>query len=407
MKLKSALQTLSEITSLRAAWKAISKRNKLSRGSDNITIAVFSASLESNLRAISSALRSKNYQFCKLRPATIAKPGSNKPRPIQIPAIRDRVVMKALAMHIQPNFARFDLSCSFAFIKGTDRGVKAAIDRIKDLVNNGYVYYFEADIKNFFGTVDRSKLWRMFSKQVRQRSLLPLLEKCFNLELDDLASYQTEYQDIFLGATVGIPQGGVLSPMLANFYFYDFDRTMTANGLKLIRYADDFVVMCKTTDEAERAHVISRTALTKLELEIHALDEPKSKSRFGNFSKDGLLFLGIRFEGQVTYPSSKVVNRFKEKIIHVLRPYSGDNLFKTLQSLANLIRGWGMGYRHMRVTGLYGELDLYIQQEVIKYLAYSGVQLQYRNRRKQMRFLGVPSLSAMVELSSDTGSHGS
>jgi RNA-directed DNA polymerase len=384
------------MTTLQAAWRAISKRNKLSKGSDNITIKAFSSSLDLNLRAISSEIRAKTYQFSKLRPATVAKPGSEKPRPIQIPTIRDRIIMKALALHIQPSFSKFDLPCSYAFIRGKDRGVKAAISRIQELVDQGNVQYFEADIKNFFGAVDRPTLWKMFAKQVRYRSLLPLLEKCFNLELDDLQSYQTEHQDIFLGATVGIPQGGVLSPMLANFYLYEFDRVVTGNGFNLVRYADDFVVMCKTRLEAEQAHVVCRSALKKLGLEIHSLDEPNSKSKFGNFSKDGLSFLGVRFEGQITYPDSKVVRRFKSKVGTVLKPSSGNSFSKTLQGLSNLIQGWGMGYRDMRVTALYGELDNFIKSEVTQYLQRSGIELKGRNRGKQMRFLGVPSLSAMV-----------
>jgi RNA-directed DNA polymerase len=236
----------------------------------------------------------------------------------------------------------------------------------------------------------------MFARQVRQRSLKPLIEKCFNLELDDLGSYRAEYQDIFLGANEGIPQGGVLSPMLANFYLYEFDKTVTVKGFKLIRYADDFVVMCKTRGEAEQAHILCRTMLKSLGLEIHALDEPNSKSRFGNFSKDGLSFLGVRFEGQITYPDSKVVRRFKSKVEALLKPASGNSLAKTLQGLANLLKGWGMGYRQMRVAKLYAELDVFVRAEVVKYLQHSGIHLGNRNRGKQMRFLGVPSLIAMI-----------
>ena len=118
MRSTSALQAISEISTLHAAWRAISKRNKLSKGSDNVTIKAFSANLDSNLRAIRSDLKSNKYQFSKLRPATVAKLGSDKRRPIQIPAVRDRIVMKALALHIQPSFTKFDLPCSFAFIAG-------------------------------------------------------------------------------------------------------------------------------------------------------------------------------------------------------------------------------------------------------------------------------------------------
>jgi RNA-directed DNA polymerase len=290
--------------------------------------------------------------------------------------------MKALARYIEPSFAQFNLPCSFAFMPGKDRGVNGAIVRIKELVKQGYLHYFEADIKDFFGAVDRPTLWKMFAKQVRYRSLLLLLERCFDLELADLESYQLEYQDIFLGATDGIPQGGVLSPLLANFYLYDFDRTILKNGLELVRYADDFVVMCKSREEAERAHVLCRTALGNLGLEIHGLNEPNSKSKFGYFSKNGLDFLGVRFEGQFIQPQGKVVQRFKQKVELLLKHGSNDNLLKTLQNLANLIKGWGMGYRHMRVTKTYGELDVFIKEQVAQFLKQSGIHLAGRDRGK-------------------------
>jgi hypothetical protein len=154
--------------------------------------------------------------------------------------------------------------------------------------------------------------------------------------------------------------------------------------------------MCKSREEAEHAHVLCRGTLNQLGLEIHALEEPKSKSKIGYFSKDGLDFLGVRFEGQVTYPQGKVVLRFKQKIELLLTHSSSDNLLKTLQRLANLITGWGMGYRHMRVVKTYGELDGFIKDQVAQYLRRSEIHLMGRDRRKQMRFLGVPSLSRLV-----------
>jgi len=335
--------------------------------------------------------------MCRLRPSVYFKVGSTKPRPLQIPAVRDRVVMKALALFIQPSFDKFDLPCSFAYIKGKDRGVPAVILRVHELVGRGFIHYFEADIVNFFGTVDRSRLWAKFVKQVRHRSLLPILEQCFEQELDNLDTFQLEYEKLFAGATAGIPQGGVLSPMLANFYLHEFDRAVTKSGFELIRYADDFVVMCKTREQAERAHVLCKTLLESLGLRIHALDELNSKSKFGYFSKHGLNFVGVRFEGSITTPDPKVISRFKEKVSLVLKPHSGDSLANTLQSLKNLITGWGNGYKAMHVQQTFLTLDAHIKLEVARYLQASGIKLEGRDRRKQMRFLGVPSLSAMVE----------
>lgn len=395
MKSTSALRIISEKESLRKAWREISKRNMLSKGLDNVTIRAFKSRLDENLTEISMQLRTGTYEFHKLRARAISKPGSSKLRPLQIASVRDRVVMKAVALFLEPAFDRFNLECSFAFIK--NRGVRPAIARIQSLAAQGNKFYFEADIINFFGAVDREVLWRMFSEQVRQKSLLPLLRKCFNLELENLESHETEFQKLFVGADSGVPQGGVLSPMLANFYLYEFDRRMLQHGFDLIRYADDFVVMCETREKALHAHDLAKQTLKTLGLDIHPLDLPDSKSRIGNFSKDHLIFLGVRFEGSEVLPADKVVKRFRAKVAEVLKADSGVSLFKTLQRLTNLINGWGKCYKMMRVLKTYLELDEFISASVEGYLADIGLRLIGTKRRKHMKLLGVPSLTAMVE----------
>jgi hypothetical protein len=119
--------------------------------------------------------------------------------------------------------------------------------------------------------------------------------------------------------------------------------------------------------------------------------------KIGNFSKDGLMFLGIRFEGQTIYPTNKVVKRFKDKVDEVLKTNSGDSLFTTLQRLTNLINGWGKCHRTMRVLNEYQKLDEFIKASVETYLRSVGIQLTGRNKRKHMKLLGIPSLAAMVE----------
>jgi RNA-directed DNA polymerase len=395
MNSASAIRIVSEKESLRKAWREISKRNMLSKGLDNVTIKAFKSRLDENLSEISADLRAGSYVFKRLRAHAIKKPGSTKLRPLQIASVRDRVVMKSIALFIEPVFRRFNLGCSFAFIKG--RGVNPAIKRIHELVAQGNKFYFEADIIDFFGSVDRDVLWKMFSRQVRHKSLLPLLRQCFNLELEDLQSHQTEYQELFFGAGSGIPQGGVLSPMLANFYLYEFDRKMLQHGFNLVRYADDFVVMCESEERARQAHSLSIPTLKTLNLAIHSLDAANSKTRVGNFSKDGLMFLGVRFEGKEIFPASKVVKRFKSKVEEVLKPNSGDSLFKTLQKLTNLINGWGKCYRTMRVVSIYLSLDEFIKRSVESYLESAGIRLIGKKKGKHMKFLGIPSLTAMVE----------
>jgi RNA-directed DNA polymerase len=172
---------------------------------------------------------------------------------------------------------------------------------------------------------------------------------------------------------------------------------MLQRGFNLVRYADDYVVMCSTEEQARQAHQFSENTLRALNLRIHPLDAPDSKSRIGNFSKDGLLFLGIRFEGQAIFPAKKVVSRFEGKVGEVLKPESGDSLFKTLQKLTNLINGWGKCYKAMRVMDVYLRLDAFIKKSVENYLASVGIQLKGRDRRKHMKLLGIPSLVGMVD----------
>jgi RNA-directed DNA polymerase len=155
---RSALHQISDIEHLRKAWRAISKRNRRSKGLDDVTIETFRTHLDDLLRVISVELRSGRYVFGKLRAHAIDKPGStNKKRPLQIPVVRDRVVMKAIALFIAPTFDQFNLSCSFAYVKG--RGLQPAIKRVQELIEAGNKYYLESDIIDFFGSVDREVLW--------------------------------------------------------------------------------------------------------------------------------------------------------------------------------------------------------------------------------------------------------
>ena len=393
MNSSSAIRAISEPSYLRRAWGEISKKNKRSQGVDNVTLQAFRQNLDHNLSEISASLRSGNFKFNRLRAHAIERAGK-KSRPIQIATIRDRVVMKALAMFVGPCFQAYDLECSYAFIKG--RGVKSAMARVKGLIAGGNKHYFEADIINFFGSVDRQTLWKMFAAKIRHRSLLPLLQQCFELELENLESYKTEFQDLFVGADSGIPQGGMLSPMLANFYLHYFDRRLTERGFNLVRYADDFVVMCSSEQEALQAYSLSKDVLKTLGLAIHPL-EPKSKSRVGYYPKDGLMFLGVRFEGCDVYPTNQVIDRFQTKVRDILKRNSGDSLFKTLQRLTNLVNGWGHCYRDMRVTQTYQRLDQFLKGAVEQYLKNLGIHLSGENRRRQLKLLGIPSLVAMVE----------
>jgi hypothetical protein len=187
--------------------------------------------------------------------------------------------------------------------------------------------------------------------------------------------------------------------MLANFYLYDFDRKMLDSGFNLVRYADDFVIMCESQERAEQAYALCSRTLKALQLEIHPLGS--DKTRIAKFSKDGLGFLGLHLQGKQTIPAKKSRTRFESKIRETLKPHTGVNLFKTLQKLSNTIHGWGKYYRSMDVTEIFLALDKFIQLSVQVYLNDLDIILKGRNKRKQLKLLGIPSLSRMINHSRD------
>lgn len=248
---------LSSPEKLHEAWKKLSKK-KHSKGFDEQTIADFRADLDRNIHAISVELRAGSFEFTPLWGVLNEKAGGGK-RPLKIPAVRDRVVLKAVQLSIEKRFDRYNLDCSYGYVKG--RTVGDAIDRVGELAAAGNNWVLEADMKRFFDTVDQDLLMQRFIKQIRIRSIEELVRKALKVEVGNLSLFRPEDQELFPAADSGIPQGGVLSPMLANFYLHPFDRAMSDAKFNLIRYADDFVVMCRSESEARAAFSLAMKVL--------------------------------------------------------------------------------------------------------------------------------------------------
>ncbi len=222
MAQENLLFLLSQVSNLQRAWNKLSMENKYSHGLSGETIAEFSANLPTHLQSISDRLSKGTYKFSPYRGVPIPKT-EGAPRPIKIPEIRDRVVIKAIVELIHPQLSKtFNLynEASFAYIE--NRGVKDAIIRMVDLYNQGNKVVLEADIKKFFVSVDRKKLLA--------EKILPNLSSMSELEF--MAFEKTKG---------GIPQGSSISPLLSNICLADFDRRMLSEGFGLIRYADDCV----------------------------------------------------------------------------------------------------------------------------------------------------------------------
>lgn len=389
LKARSARLELCKLSHLLRAWQKIAKRNRRSHGLDQVTIEAFQDNLQQHLQEISSQLGSGTYRFSPARGALVPK-GDGGRRPIKVPAVRDRVVLKAIQLLIENRFSAFNLDCSFGYVKG--RNVRDAIERVERLAKEGYATVLEADIRSFFDTVDRDLLIKRFIGRIRFRSLVGLVEEALRAEVGNLEMFTDEERGLFPGAESGIPQGGVLSPMLANFYLYPFDKAMTDAGFRVIRYADDFVVMCKTQQEANDAWNLARKILEdELRLELHPLGGPQSKTRIQPFNK-GVEFLGVRFGGNRVLPCDKVVEKFRKRVKAILSN-KDLSLLATLRRLSNTIVGWGQFYADLDVQQLYSELDPFILRELSTYFRQHQFLFQGRNlSNRQRKLLGIPAL---------------
>jgi RNA-directed DNA polymerase len=235
-------------------------------------------------------------------------------------------------------------------------------------------------------------------RQIGIRSLEGLIRRALQVEVGNLDSFRPDEREMFPRADSGIPQGGVLSPMLANFYLYPFDQGMTEAGFHLVRYADDFVVMCASEERARSAYALAKKILEdELRLKLHGLGEPDSKTRVTLYSK-GFTFLGLHFQGGQTTPGSNSLKKFKEGISAITDYRQGQSLLKTLTAVKNRIEGWGHAYLGYDSLEAFQKLDGYVRERLGEYLRANGLlgrggQLGNRERR----FLGIPSLEGILQ----------
>jgi len=270
------------------AWRELNKSNSSSHGLSLETVEQFSRNSTSNLKKIRKQLRTDEFKFSGIRAVVIPekKPsGEIKRRPIRVPEVRDRVVQRAVVNIIEPYLnQKFNLrnDVSFAYLK--DRDVRRAMLRVIGLHRKGNPIVLEVDIKDFFGSVNRDKLLEeMVYPQLPDGTLNEMIKNALNQEVGNLVETDSDWE---LFPDCGIPQGGGLSPLFANVYLHGFDREMVENGFGLVRYADDFVVMCKDEDEARHAYEKAVDILEgKLGLSLHKLDEENSKHDFFFISK--------------------------------------------------------------------------------------------------------------------------
>ena len=334
--------------SLRSAWAKV-RGNGGSGGVDCETIARFDRVADDRLAGLGQALRDGTYRPLPVRRVYIPKPDGRE-RPLGIPAVRDRVVQTALRNVLEPIFEREFSDTSYGFRPG--RSAKDALRRVDELLSAGYTVVVDADLKSYFDTIDHEKLMALVEARVADGKVLALLRSFLTQGvLDGMREWMP---------TCGSPQGAVISPLLANLYLHPLDVQLGQAGYELVRYADDFVVMCRTQGEAQAALGLIRDWVGAMDLQLHP-----DKTRIVDVrqARASFEFLGYRFERGFRGPRTSSLKKLKDAVrLHTPRT-SGHSLAVIIGRLNPILRGWFGYFKHSR-RSILSKLDGWIRMRL-------------------------------------------
>ena len=333
---------------LAAAWARV-QANAGAAGCDGQSIAAFAAQAEWHLRQLHEQLRTGSYRPQPVRRVWIDKPGSTEQRPLGIPAVRDRVVQTALRQVLEPIYEAGFAEQSYGFRPG--RGCLDALRRVEELLQAGYTFVVDADLKGYFDSIPHARLLADVARKVADQRVLDLVAAYLKAGvLDGLQEWQPEQ---------GTPQGAVISPLLANLYLDEFDHAMARQGYQLVRYADDFVILCRSAAEAERALADVRRLVEGRGLTLHP-----TKTRLVDASQaGGFDFLGYHFERGYRWPRAKSLDKLKDKIRELTPRTHGHALEQIVGRLNATLRGWFHYFKYSHRT-TFPRLDKWVRLRV-------------------------------------------
>ena len=273
-------------TNLFAAWEQV-KENRGCAGVDGQDLDVFEDNLNANLAKLQDEARAGSYHPLPLLRSWMPKKGGGQ-RPLSIPAVRDRVLQTAVARIITPLFEAEFEDCSFAYRKG--RSVDQAVQRVVRLRNEGYQWVVDADIHAFFDEIDHDILMTEVGKLVKDADIMRLIALWLEAEVVD--------GEERIQVARGVPQGSPISPLLSNLYLDHLDEALLGEHLRVVRFADDFLVLCKSRERAEDALELTEEVLSELCLSVN-----ERKTRIVDFDA-GFTFLGVHFIRSIAIKAS-------------------------------------------------------------------------------------------------------
>jgi RNA-directed DNA polymerase len=339
-----------------------------SAGVDHVSVEAFANHLDENLEALGRTLRDGTYRPSAIRRTVIPKPGSEEGRPLGIPTVRDRVVQGAVRQVLEPIFEKDFASGSYGFRPG--RGCKDALREVNELLREGYTHLVDVDIKGYFDAINHDQLMDLLKRKVADGTLLALVEQFLKAEIfSSMGSWEPES---------GAPQGAVLSPLLSNVYLDPLDHLMESLGFRMVRYADDMVIVCRSRAEAEEALATLSRWCESAKLQLHP-----EKTRVVDTQIESFEFLGYCFgvyKGQrLIYPRKRSLEKLKDAIRAKTKRKRGDSLSQIVRDVSVTLRGWYGYFKHSK-KGIFRDVDRWTRMR-LRCILRRRLGHDYRSRK--------------------------
>jgi RNA-directed DNA polymerase len=344
----SLIDKVYRIETLKVAWQKV-KGNAGAAGVDGQSVKQFEVRAEMYLKELSIALERGTYRPMPVRRVEISK-GGGKLRPLGIPVVKDRIVQTALKFVLEPIFEREFLKMSYGFRPGL--GCKDALREVAGWLKEGYTFVVDADLRSYFDTIAHARLMERVKEQVSDGRVLELIEAFLH---QDIVKEMERWTPVG-----GTPQGAVISPLLANIYLHALDCQMKQKGYRMVRYADDFVVLCRSAEQAQAALVE-----VKAWVEANGLSLNAEKTHVGDCRQEGqgFEFLGYRFEAGRHWVRPKSLKALRERIRVKTKRTRGDSLAKIIEDLNPMVRGWFNYFKHAHSVAQLG-IDGFVRRRL-------------------------------------------